>query len=78
MRKDILVRFSNLTKPEKMRTVEDLIKELKKFPMNAKCYPYEGESCGVGIVLENECKHGFIHCNAYNNNRDEKETELLK
>jgi hypothetical protein len=33
-----------------MRTVKNIIKALKKFPPEAKCYAYEGETFAVVVV----------------------------
>ena len=43
-----------------MRTVENLIEELRKFPKDAMTYAYEGEGCGIVIKTKNG-KHGFIY-----------------
>lgn len=51
-------------------TVEELITELKKFPMDAEVFAYEGEATGITIVYKNK-DNGFIHTNG------NKETELL-
>lgn len=39
-----------------MRTVKQLIEELRKFPMDAKAYAYEGEVTGVVIRSANGSK----------------------
>jgi len=46
-----------------MRAVKSLIEELKKFPEDAYCKAYEGETNGI-IVMMDEAEHnyvGFIH-----------------
>jgi len=45
-----------------MRTVEELINELKKFPPHAECEAYEGETIGITVSLPQERKYGFIYC----------------
>ncbi len=52
-------------------TVEELIKELNKFPMNAPVTPYDGEFEGITIGGVSG-EYGFIYTDC------EKETELLK
>ena len=65
-----------------MRTVENMIEELKKFPKDAMCYGYEGESTGLGIMV-NKRTIGFIH-SKYNYNCpfakdvEDKDTEFVK
>lgn len=51
--------------------VDELIEELKKFPMDAELFAYEGEATGVTIVDKNK-NYGFIHT------RGDHETELLE
>ena len=53
-----------------------MIEELKKFPPNAKCYGYSGETCGLGIVYKE--KYGFIPCSELDENDDNCKTEYLK
>ncbi len=43
-----------------MKTVEEMIKELKKFPLDAECFAYEGGTSGLIINKNGEC--GFIPC----------------
>ena len=43
-----------------MRTVASLIKELEKFPKDARCYAYEGEDTGISIITK-DGKCGFIY-----------------
>lgn len=59
-----------------MKTVEELIKELKKFPMDALCYAYEGVYKGevVGIIINKDGKQGVIFCSE---SEDTKETEYI-
>jgi len=47
-----------------MKTVKDMIKELKKFPPEAKCFAYEGECVGLSIFSgsNSNSKWGFIFC----------------
>ncbi len=52
-------------------TVEELIKELNKFPMEAQISPYEGEDIGITIVGVDE-KYGFIYTKV------DKETDLIE
>ncbi|WP_187759770.1 hypothetical protein [Thiospirochaeta perfilievii] len=51
-------------------TVEELIKELKKFPKDAEVTAYEGEAVGITIYSKNN-ESGFIYTGA------NKDTELL-
>ncbi len=51
--------------------VDELIKELKKFPLDAEVFAYEGEATGITIVDKNK-NYGFIHTEG------DKETELLE
>lgn len=44
-----------------MRRVDDLIRELQKFPPDALCHGYEGEDTGVTIHLPGG-RFGFIRC----------------
>ena len=57
-----------------MKTVEKMIEELKKFPLNAGCYGYEGEATGLGIKTK-DGKYGFIHCGENDKNEDDLKTE---
>lgn len=59
-----------------MKTVKELINELKKFPEDALCYGYEGEGIGIAIRTK-DGKQGFIYAGETEIYRD-KETELLK
>lgn len=57
-----------------MKTVRKMIEELSKFPMDAKCYAYEGEVIGLGISYgENS---GFIVCSESKKDEDNLETEI--
>ena len=58
-----------------MKTVEQLIKELSKFPPDAKCFAYEGEQ--IGIVINHNDKQGFIYCSEDDERDLGKDTELL-
>jgi hypothetical protein len=58
-----------------MRTVESMIKELKKFPKDAMCYGYEGEYVGLGIVYKNH--YGFIRASEGDKIQDSISAELL-
>ena len=60
-----------------MKTVEKTIEELKKFPLNAGCYGYEGEATGLGIKTK-DGKYGFIYCGETDQDEDNLETEILK
>ena len=42
-----------------MRTIKDLIKELEKFPKDARCYAYEGEGTGI-VINTKDGRYGFI------------------
>ena len=55
-----------------MRSVKEMIMELKKFPPEAKCFGYEGESIGVSVILGK--KSGFIHCREGNCKENNTET----
>jgi len=57
-----------------MRTIENLIKELKKFPKDAKCFAYQGECTGISIETKDN-KYGFIHVSEM---EKEDETELIQ
>lgn len=59
-----------------MRTVKNMIEELKKFPEDAMCYAYEGECCGLGIKHGN--KYGFIPASEGGENDMSYETEILE
>lgn len=59
-----------------MKTVKELIEELKKFPEDALCYGYEGECVGISIETKDE-RWGFIYAGGDKNCKD-AETELLK
>lgn len=43
-----------------MKTIKELINELQKFPPDAKCFAYEGESTGISIFMDG--RDGFIYC----------------
>lgn len=43
-----------------MKTVEQLIKELKQYPIDAKCFAYEGSN--TGIVINIDDKQEMIMC----------------
>lgn len=44
-----------------MRTIEELIEELKRFPMNAYVHAYEGEITGVVVTSSNMARDlGYI------------------
>ena len=58
-----------------MKTVKELIKELKKFPPEAQCCAYEGESVGLSIFLDK--KTGFIHCGGLCGCKEDN-TEIFK
>jgi len=60
-----------------MKTVKELINELKKFPEDALCYGYEGEGMGIAIRTKDGKKHGFIYAGESEISKD-KETEILK
>lgn len=60
-----------------MKTVKKMIEELQKFPLDAKCYAYEGEASGLGIVTADN-KHGFIYCSELPKDEDKIPTEELK
>ncbi len=45
-----------------MKTVKELIDELKKFPEDAECFAYEGEDSGISIHSKDNKEHGFIFC----------------
>lgn len=49
-----------------MKTVKQLIEELKQFPLDAKCYAYEGEVTGLVIVTDPtayiNAEDAFISC----------------
>jgi hypothetical protein len=55
-----------------VRTVKEMIIELKKFPLDSKCFAYEGESIGVSVMLGK--KIGFIHCREGNCKENDTET----
>ena len=57
-----------------MKTVAEMIEELKKFPLKAQCYAYEGEATGLGI--RHKGKYGFIFCSE--TDKKEHETETLE
>lgn len=55
-----------------MQTVEALIRDLQKFPPDARCYAYEGESCCVVVVRgdgEEKTQLGYIK--AYDDDSDD-------
>lgn len=52
-------------------TVEELIKELDKFPKDAEVTPYEGEAIGI-TIYSTKNEYGFIYTEV------NKETELIK
>lgn len=45
-----------------MRRVDNLIRELQKFPPDALCHGYEGEDTGLTVCLPNNGRCGFIAC----------------
>lgn len=45
-----------------MKTVKELIDELKKFPEDAECFAYKGEDSGISIHSKDNKEHGFIFC----------------
>ena len=57
-----------------MKTVEQVIEELKLFPLDAKCHAYEGEN--VGISISKDGNFGFIHCSE-KKDEDEVKPELF-
>jgi len=57
-----------------MKTVKELIKELKKFPKDALCYAYEGETVGIGVKTKDNKKFGFIYMKE--KGKDEKTEEF--
>ena len=59
-----------------MKTVAKMIEELKKFPMNAGCYGYQGECYGLGIYKDGS--YGFIPCGETKENEDHLEAEPFK
>jgi len=58
-----------------MKTVEKMIEELKKFPMDAGCYGYEGEACGLGVKSKD--KYGFIFCGETDENQNDLSSEYF-
>jgi len=61
-----------------MKTVRKMIEELQKFPMDASCYGYEGESSGLGVKTK-EGRYGFIFCSEHiDEKEDDVATEYLK
>jgi hypothetical protein len=44
-----------------MKTVAELMRELEKFPDDARCWAYEGEVTGIVIESKNGTKSGLIH-----------------
>ena len=44
-----------------MKTVKQVIEELKSFPEEARCHAYEGEEIGLTIVMK-DGKHDFVSC----------------
>ena len=56
-----------------MKTVKELKKELSKFPDDALCFAYEGES--IGIAIQSNNKEGFIYC-CESNCKENKTKEL--
>jgi len=58
-----------------MKTVEKMIEELKKFPMDAECYGYEGEQSGLGITKNG--LNGFIFCGETNQNDNDLPSEYF-
>lgn len=58
-----------------MKTVKELIEELRKFPEDAQCYAYEGEVTGV-VVKVSEVDLGVIHCG--HGSEKEPETERFR
>ena len=60
-----------------MKTVKKMIEELQKFPLDAKCYAYEGEVSGLGIVTADN-KYGFIFCSELSKDEDNTPSEELK
>lgn len=58
-----------------MRTVENLIEELQKFPKDATCESYEGEVTGITIHTIGG-KAGFIYLSGTITQEDERRTEL--
>jgi len=61
-----------------MRTVENLIKELHKFPLKAECFAYEGEFSGIVIQDDGDddllSSSGVIYCGERG---EDRETEML-
>ena len=57
-----------------MKTVKELIAELKKFPEDALTYAYEGEVVGIVVIDKYNRMHGFIYNKAHG---PEKETEIF-
>ena len=62
-----------------MITVAELKKELDKFPDDAVCIPYEGESMGITIFEkpDYEGESGFIYCDLKRSETALRETELF-
>jgi hypothetical protein len=58
-----------------MKTVEQIIEELKQFPLDAKCFAYEGESIGISILKDGNS--GFIHCSEQEEDESEIKPELF-
>lgn len=58
----ILVSNAPSPKPDErnLRTVDELIEELRKFPGDAKCHAYDGEVTGISVSKGD--RFGFIHC----------------
>jgi len=47
-----------------MKTVGQVIKELSRFPEDAKCHAYEGEEIGISIEIEEGDieSYDFVSC----------------
>lgn len=52
-----------------MRTIEQLIAELKNFDNDNFCYVYEGEVEGIVIINHDNIRIGFISCPEQSNNK---------
>lgn len=56
-----------------MRTIQELVEELQKFPPDARCFAYEGEGTGI-VILRRDGLSGFVSCKQRGPDSD---TEML-